>query len=121
MKFETCKALIIHDDLVLKAMKNMPDETLIRDIGDFFKILGEPTRIKIVNALFISEMCVCDIAAVMQMNQPAVSQQLKILKQAGLVKYRKDGKVIYYSLNDEHVKQIFQQGMIHIKERKGEK
>jgi ArsR family transcriptional regulator len=99
----------------------MPDEDLIKEIGDFFKVLGEPTRIKIVNALFTSEMCVCDLAAVMQMNQPAISHQLKILKQAGLVKYRKDGKVIYYSLNDNHVKHIYEQGMDHIKERKGER
>ena len=120
-KIEFCKTLIIHDDLVLKAQKNMPDENLIREIGDFFKVLGEPTRIKIVNALFISEMCVCDLAAVLQMNQPAISHQLKILKQAGLVRYRKDGKIVYYALHDEHVKHIYEQGMIHIKEQKGVK
>ena len=120
-KIELCRCSIIHDDLVAKAQNDMPDEHLIRDIGDFFKVLGEPTRIKIVNALFISEMCVCDLAAVLQMNQSAISHQLKILKQAGLVRYRRDGKVVYYALHDEHVKQIYEQGMIHIKEQKGVK
>lgn len=106
-EIEVCNTTIIHDDLVKKAKSEMPDEDLIRAIGDFFKILGEPTRIKIIHTLFNQEMCVCDLAAVMNMNQPAISHQLKILKQANLVKYRKEGKSVYYSLSDDHVKQIF--------------
>jgi len=106
----------VHEELVSKAKADMPSEDLIRKVGDFFKILGDPTRIKIVNALFTSEMCVCDLAAVLNMNQPAISHQLKILKQAGLVTYRKDGKIVYYSLNDNHVKQIYEQGISHVNE-----
>ena len=116
---EVCKCLIVHEDLVEKAKENMPEEYLIQEIGDFFKVLGEPTRIKIINALFNSEMCVCDLTAVIKMNQPAISHQLKILKQAGFVKYRKDGKVVYYSLKDDHVKQIYEQGFLHVNEKKG--
>jgi len=116
---EVCKILIVHEDLVEKAKENMPDEYLIQEIGDFFKVLGEPTRIKIINALFNSEMCVCDLTAVLEMNQPAISHQLKTLKQAGFVKYRKDGKTVYYSLKDDHVRQIYEQGFLHINEKKG--
>lgn len=116
-----CSCNVIHREAVAKAKKYMPSEELIRDIGDFFKVFGEPTRIMILNALFHSEMCVCDLAALLDMNQPAVSHQLKILRQARLVTYRKDGKVVYYSLNDDHVKQIYEQGMNHIKEQHGAK
>ena len=115
---EVCKTLVIHKSLVKKAKKTMPPDDLIRDIGDFFKVLGEPTRIKIINALFNSEMCVCDLAAVLNMNQPAISHQLKILKQTDLVRYRKDGKIVYYSLSDKHIRQIYEQGLLHVNERK---
>lgn len=118
-KYEVCKVLIVHEALVEKAKENMPDEYLIQEIGDFFKVLGEPTRIKIINALFNSEMCVCDLTAVLNMNQPAISHQLKILKQNEFVKYRKDGKIVYYSLKDDHVRQIYEQGFLHINEKKG--
>ena len=116
---ETCKTLLIHAELVQEAEKNMPDDNLIVEMGDFFKVLGEPTRIKIINALFNSEMCVCDLTAVLKMNQPAVSHQLKILKQARHVRYRKDGKVVYYSLSGEHVRDIYEKGLLHIKEKVG--
>lgn len=118
-KIEMCKILVVHEDLVFKAKKNMPQEDLIRTIGDFFKVLSEPTRIKIINALFNSEMCVCDLTAVLNMNQPAISHQLKTLKQAGFVKYRKEGKIVYYSLSDEHIRQIYEQGLLHINEKQG--
>jgi ArsR family transcriptional regulator len=118
-KIEMCKILVVHEDLVFKAKKNMPQEDSIRTIGDFFKVLSEPTRIKIINALFNSEMCVCDLTAVLNMNQPAISHQLKTLKQAGFVKYRKEGKIVYYSLSDEHIRQIYEQGLLHINEKQG--
>ena len=111
---EVCSDGQVHEDIVKKAKSELLCEDLIREIGDFFKILGEPTRIKIIQILFKREMCVCDLAAVMSMNQPAVSHQLKILKSANLVKYRKDGKNVYYSLSDDHVKQVFDQGMEHV-------
>lgn len=114
---EICKNTVIHQELVNEAKIKMPDESLVMNIAEFFKILGDPTRIKIINTLFYSEMCVCDLSAVMDMNQSAISHQLKILKHANLVKYRKEGKSVYYSLSDDHVIRIFDQGMIHIKEK----
>lgn len=119
-EIEVCKSLIFHEDAVNRAKQSMPTEDLVRKIGDFFKVLGDPTRIKIVNALFESELCVCDLTAVLGMNQPAVSHQLKILKQSGLVTYRKEGKIVYYSLNDDHVKVLYEQGKAHIQEEKGD-
>jgi len=115
--FEVCLDRQVHDDIVEKSKKELLSDDLISEIGNFFKILGEPTRIKIIQILFNREMCVCDLTAVMNMNQPAVSHQLKILKSANLVKYRKDGKNVYYSLSDDHVKQIFDQGLVHVQER----
>ncbi|MCX7027266.1 MAG: metalloregulator ArsR/SmtB family transcription factor [Spirochaetes bacterium] len=114
---EFCRIVVVHEDLVQKARESMPKENLIRTTGDFFKVLGEPTRIKILIALMSSELCVCDLCAVLNMNQPAISQQLKSLKQVGFVKYRKDGKVVYYSLSDEHIRQIYEMGLIHISEK----
>jgi ArsR family transcriptional regulator len=92
----------------------MEKEESIIKLGDFFKVMGDSTRLKIINLLFEQELCVCDLAEKMNMNQPAVSQQLKTLRNANLIKYRKEGKHIFYSLSDDHVKQIFDQGMIHI-------
>jgi ArsR family transcriptional regulator, lead/cadmium/zinc/bismuth-responsive transcriptional repressor len=89
---------------------------VIRKIGDFFKVLGDPTRIKIMNALFHSEMCVRDLTATLEMTQSAISHQLQVLKAANLVRYRKDGKIVTYSLPDDHVKRIYEQGLLHLKE-----
>jgi ArsR family transcriptional regulator, lead/cadmium/zinc/bismuth-responsive transcriptional repressor len=111
-----CKVPVVHEDLVLQAKKKMPDDGLIRKTGDFFKILGDPSRIKIINALFYSALCVGDLAAVLDMSQSAVSHQLKLLKSANLVRYRKDGKVVTYSLPDDHVRRIYEQGLLHVKE-----
>jgi ArsR family transcriptional regulator len=85
-------------------------------LAELFKIFGDSTRIKIICALFEAEMCVCDIAALLKMTQSAVSHQLRVLKTSRLVKHRREGKVIYYSLDDEHVKNIFNQGLEHITE-----
>lgn len=112
--FETCNCNIIHEDIVEKVKNTIPDEGVLYDLADLFKVFGDSTRIKIICALFQSEMCVCDIAALLGMNQSAISHQLRVLKQARLVKFRKDGKVVYYSLDDEHVKKIFDQGLAHI-------
>lgn len=113
---ESCNCSVIHEDIVDKARKSMPGEETLYDLAELFKVFGDTTRIKILCALFESEMCVCDISALLGMNQSAISHQLRVLKQARLVKYRKDGKVVYYSLDDEHVKQIFDQGLVHINE-----
>ena len=95
----------------------MPRDEVLYDLSDFFKTLGDSTRMKILFVLFKTEMCVCDIAELIGMTQSAVSHQLRVLKQARLVKFRKEGKIVYYSLDDEHVKQIFDQGLEHILEK----
>ena len=91
------------------------DEKLY-DLADLFKVFGDTTRIKIIYALFEEEMCVCDIADLLNMTQSAISHQLRVLKQARLVKFRKEGKIVYYSLDDNHVNQIFNCGLCHIEE-----
>lgn len=115
---ENCNCSIIHEDIVTEVKEKMPQEETLYDLAELFKVLGDSTRIKILCALFQAEMCVCDIAALLGMTQSAISHQLRVLKQARIVKNRKDGKVVYYSLDDEHVKSIFDQGLIHIDERK---
>jgi len=117
VSIESCSCSMIHEDAVSKVRNSMPEEETLYDLAELFKVFGDTTRIKILCALFESEMCVCDIAALLSMNQSAISHQLRVLKQARLVKYRKEGKVVYYSLDDEHVKQIFDQGLVHIRER----
>lgn len=114
---EICQCTVIHKSIVDKVRKNMPEDELLYDLADFFKIFGDTTRIKILYALFSAEMCVCDLAVLLNMTQSAVSHQLRVLKQSRLVKYRKDGKVVYYSLDDEHIKKIFDQGLTHLKEK----
>ncbi len=116
-KVESCACNIIREEVVTQAKEYMPQEEILVDLAEFFKIFGDSTRIKIVSALFTSEMCVCDIAALLEMNQSAISHQLRILKQARLVKYRREGKVVYYSLDDEHVQQIIECGLAHIKHK----
>lgn len=115
--FEKCSCNVIHQDIVDKVKELMPQEEHLYDLAEFFKVFGDTTRIKIICALFSSEMCVCDIAILLNMTQSAISHQLRVLKQARLVKYRKEGKVVYYSLDDDHIKEIFDQGLVHVKER----
>jgi ArsR family transcriptional regulator, lead/cadmium/zinc/bismuth-responsive transcriptional repressor len=115
-KIESCCCNIIHEDVVKRVKGTIPKEETLYDLADFFKVLGDSTRIKILCALFQAEMCVCDITALLEMNQSAISHQLRVLKQSRLVKYRKEGKIVYYSLTDDHVKSIFDQGLIHIDE-----
>lgn len=93
-----------------------PDDTTFSNLADVFKIFGDVTRLKILYALFDSELCVCDIANELNMSQSAISHQLRTLKTAKLVTNRKEGKIVYYSLDDEHVKHIFDQGLIHVTE-----
>ena len=113
-KIEVCGCNVINEDVINNVRQKMPDDETLYDLAEFFKVFGDSTRIKILNALFESEMCVCDIAALLEMKQPAISHQLRILKRERLVKFRRDGKVVYYSLDDEHVKEIFEQGFNHI-------
>lgn len=112
-----CTCDLIHEDTVNKIKSKMPKDENLYDLAEFFKVFGDTTRIKIIYVLFQAELCVCDIAALLGMTQSAISHQLRVLKQARLVKYRKDGKVVYYSLDDEHVQTIFNMGFAHIIER----
>lgn len=113
---EKCDAEVIHKEIVNQVKAKMPKEEILYDLAELFKVFGDTTRIKILWALAESEMCVCDIAALLNMTQSAISHQLRILKQAKLVKNRRDGKIVYYSLDDDHVEQIFGQGLAHIYE-----
>lgn len=113
---EFCNCTTIHDDIINGIKDKLPNDEILCDLSDLFKIFGDGTRIKIICALFQSEMCVCDMAALLNMSQSAVSHQLRVLKNAKLVKNRRDGKVVYYSLADDHVKRIFDQGLNHILE-----
>ena len=115
-KAATCAQVIIHDDIVKRVQENMPQEDNLYDLAELFKVFGDSTRIKIIWALFQSEMCVCDIAYLLNMTQSAISHQLKILKQNKLVKNRREGKSIFYSLADDHVRSIIAQGREHIEE-----
>ena len=115
---ESCNCTIIHEDVINEVKSSIPQDEILYDLADLFKIFGDSTRIKILCGLFQAEMCVCDIAALLGMTQSAISHQLRVLKQSRLVKYRKEGKIVYYSLEDEHVKRIFDQGLIHISEKK---
>lgn len=96
--------------------ESMPPEEELQDLAEFFKVFGDATRLKILYVLMCSEMCVYDIAAALGMTQSAISHQLRFLKQLDLVKYRRDGKIIYYSLSDAHIVNILNQGLVHIEE-----
>ena len=105
-----------HSELLKKIKKDMPADELLQDLADLFKVFGDTTRIKIMYALYEGEMCVCAISELLNMTQSAISHQLKTLKDANLVSARRDGKEIYYSLSDEHVKSIIAEGYEHITE-----
>ena len=105
---------VVNEVIVNKVAAALPEEEILYDVAELFKVFGDSTRIRIICALFESETCVYDLAACLEMTQSAISHQLRILKQANLVKFRRDGKLMYYSLDDEHVKQIFDAGYKHV-------
>ena len=113
---ETCITKGIHRDTIRTVNKNMPDPVALYELADLFKLFGDSTRIGILWAMSESEMCVCDLCALLKMKQPAVSHQLKNLKQSRVVKARRDGKIVYYSLDDEHIRRLLNLGMEHIQE-----
>jgi ArsR family transcriptional regulator len=113
---ETCITKGIHRDTIRLVDKNMPDPVALYELADLFKLFGDSTRIGILWALSESEMCVCDLCALLKMKQPAVSHQLKNLKQSRVVKARRDGKIVYYSLDDEHIRELLNMGMAHVRE-----
>ena len=106
----------LHEDVVRRVEAEMPEEGALFDLAELFKVFGDSTRIRILYLLFESEMCVCDIAQLLGMTQSAISHQLQVLKKSKLVKYRRQGKTVFYSLADAHVRAIIGQGMEHISE-----
>lgn len=115
-EIERCEYIHAHEDVVERVNTQMPEDEILYDLAELFKLFGDSTRIKILYVLFESEMCVCDIAQLLNMTQSAISHQLRALKQSKLVKYRREGKTVFYSLADSHVRTIIDQGMEHIGE-----
>ncbi|MBP5606501.1 MAG: winged helix-turn-helix transcriptional regulator [Ruminiclostridium sp.] len=112
----TCDFLHVHENKLSEISGIMPDDDSLIELAELYKLFGDSTRIKILYALFEAELCVCDIATLIGASMSAVSHQLRILKQASLVKYRRNGKTVFYSLADDHVRSILDQGMEHINE-----
>lgn len=115
-KIESCNCNVIHKDTVDRVRGLIPNDEILYDLADLFKVFSDSTRIKILCALFQNELCVCDLAALLNMSQSAISHQLRVLKSSRLVKFRRDGKVIYYSLADDHIEHIFNEGFKHVTE-----
>lgn len=111
-----CETTEVHEELLKIVNETMPEETELYDLAELFKVFGDSTRIRILFVLFEAEVCVCDLAHVLNMTQSAISHQLKILKQSKLVKSRREGKSIFYSLADDHVRTMIAQGREHIEE-----
>ena len=107
---------VIHEDVLARVREKMPDEEPVYEVSELFKVFGDSTRARIICALNIEEMCVCDLAALLTMTQSAISHQLRILKTARLVKSRKQGKIVYYSLDDAHIGDIFAKAFEHVME-----
>ena len=111
-----CDCDVIHADTVKKVRAVMPDEEDFYELADLYKMFSDSTRVRILWALSCKEMCVCDLAVLLGMSKSAISHQLKLLRLTNLVKYEKQGKIVFYSLADSHVKDIFKKGFEHIKE-----
>ena len=115
--YDSCEATQVHEGSVSKARARAIDEDTVQRLSDIFKVMGDPTRLRIINALSSGEMCVCDIACALNMENSAISHQLRILKAMRLVKFRKEGKSAIYSLDDEHMLTLFNEGLKHAQHR----
>lgn len=111
-----CEEEVSNFETVKRVKNNLLNDEEIFDLAELFKVFGDSTRMKIINALMMEELCVCDIAEITNSTPSAISHQLRVLKQAKLVKYRKEGKSVFYSLDDDHVREIFEKGREHIEE-----
>lgn len=116
---ECCEQTEVHEELLKIVNETIPEETELYDLAELFKVFGDSTRIRILYVLFEAEVCVCDLAQALNMTQSAISHQLRILKQNRLVKSRREGKSIFYSLADDHVRTIIDQGREHLEEDSG--
>lgn len=115
-EIEHCEEIEVHEEVLTVIRKKLPSEECLYDLAEFFKVFGDSTRIRILFVLFEAEVCVCDLAATLNMTSSAVSHQLNLLKRSKLIKSRRDGKSVFYSLADDHVRTIISQGMDHISE-----
>ena len=113
---ERCDDVCVHEERIHRVHETLPDEDTLADLAELFKVFGDSTRIRILYALFDNEICVCDLAETLSMTQSAISHQLKILKQANLVRSRREGRSIFYTLSDDHVRTIIGCGLEHIEE-----
>ena len=113
---DVCETRCVHHDAVARVKEKMPPWDSLMALAEFFKVFGDHTRMRILNALYHEELCVCDLVAVLDMNQSAVSHQLRVLRGAKIVKFRREGKMVYYSLDDDHVYQLVRDGLAHIGE-----
>lgn len=109
-----CEECLVHEELVERVKKERLSEETVQKLAETFKVLGDVTRVKIIHALMKSELCVCDLAELLDMSQSAVSHQLRLLRNMNLVKFRKEGRTVFYSLDDEHITQLFIQGLTHV-------
>ncbi len=115
-QLDVCGINCIHPHIIQTVSRRLPPGAALGDLADFFKLFGDRTRIGILWALSCSEMCVCDLCALLDMRQSALSHQLRTLKQARVVKSRRDGKVVYYSIQDQHIREVLRVGMVHLGE-----
>ncbi len=116
-----CDCNIIHQDIVDKITEQMPESTIFNNLAEFFKLIGDPTRLKILFALDKEEVCVCDIANTLSMSKSSISHQLALLKKYEIIKSRKQGKEVYYTLDDEHVNEVFEIALKHINHKNKER
>ena len=113
-----CDCNVVHKEAVDEALLRMPTDNVIEEVSNFFRIMGDPTRSRIICALLSGEMCVCDLANVLSMSKSSISHQLAKMRESGVVKCRREGKEVYYSLDDDHVSEIFETTITHINHRR---
>jgi DNA-binding transcriptional ArsR family regulator len=116
-EFDACGISCIHPHAIRNVRERMPEERHLAELSDFYKLFGDATRLRILTALSIAELCVCDLGVLLDMKQPAISHQLRVLKQARIVRPRREGKVVYYALSDDHIRNVLQVGMEHLGEQ----
>ncbi|MBC2723846.1 metalloregulator ArsR/SmtB family transcription factor [Desulfosporosinus sp.] len=114
-----CEILCVHTDLIESVRETLIPGGQVHQLAELFKTLGDPTRVRIMDALAKNEFCVCDLAELLELSQSATSHQLRVLRSNDLVKYRREGKMVYYSLDDEHVLALYREGLEHISEGRG--
>lgn len=110
----SCEVFCVDEEKIEMVRKKMLDKSVTLRLSETFKVLGDPTRIKIIQALSLTELCVCDISTLLNMSQSAISHQLRVLRNLRLVKFRKEGKIVYYSLDDKHIVNLFKEGLEHV-------